>query len=651
MSFLIALQNQNSKADMNSMGQTVANLTRPPAATSARVRFSRLVDLVRPASLKWQICLTILTLLFCSAFLIQIWNYKNFLSGEVQRTEEKHLVIAQNLSLAMSRYINDVAQVFIYLQADLAQDDMVTRSQVMMRKFDLDTITIVRADNSIAQTTSAFGQVPPLPSAEVLDELREGVSTVLFGVQMSDLERIGDRKYFVLGLNLPYGALAIGYLKTDYIKSLQEKILFGDNGHSAIFDASGRAIAHPSRTVEDNMMDASGISVVALMLERKEGVGMFYSPPMDQDMIAGYTYVPETGWAVMVPQPLSELSAAVHASLVESYLVALLTALILAFMGWRLANRIVQPIEHFTRSSQEITHGNYNVELPDLEQSSREMSTLNESLKKMVATVRQSEHRLRAALRLEEQESQRKNEFIVIASHELRTPLNGVLGMLSACSDRSQDAELRGYLDVAHGSAKRLSRIVDNMIAFTEASEDELKVSPAPFDARSALETLCKDFAKRAEAKGLTFDFSWPRGEKRLLVADRDKIEQVVSILLDNAVKFTDRGGVVFSAQTETAIDGTGSTLVISVRDTGAGMAEVDQAEIFKPFSHLVGAQASNPFARHHQGIGMGLCIAKTVATAMGGSLSFASQLNQGSTFVARIPVETSIPQGSRNNA
>jgi signal transduction histidine kinase len=651
VSFLVTLQNQNSKAEMNSMGQTVANLTRPPAATSARVRFSRLVDLVRPASLKWQICLTILTLLFCSAFLIQIWNYKNFLSGEVQRTEEKHLVIAQNLSLAMSRYINDVAQVFIYLQADLAQDDMVTRSHVMMRKFDLDTITIVRADNSIAQTTSAFGKVPPLPSAAVLDELREGGSTALFGVQVSDLERIGDKRYFVLGLKLQDGALAIGYLTTDYIKSLQERILFGDNGHSAIFDATGRAIAHPSRTVEDNMMDASGISVVALMLERKEGVGMFYSPPMDQDMIAGYTYVPETGWAVMVPQPLSELSEAVHASLVESYLVALLTAVILAFMGWRLAHRIVQPIEHFTRSSQEITQGNYNVELPDLEQSSREMSTLNESLKKMVATVRQSEHRLRAALRLEEQESQRKNEFIVIASHELRTPLNGVLGMLSACSDRSQDEEMRGYLDLAHGSAKRLSRIVDNMIAFTEASEDELKISPAPFDARSSLEMLCRGFARRAEAKGLTFDFSWPRGEDRLLVADRDKIEQVVSILLDNAVKFTDRGGVLFSAQTETATDGTGSTLVISIRDTGAGMAEADQAQIFKPFSHLVGSQASNPFARHHQGIGMGLCIAKTVATAMGGSLSFTSQLNQGSTFVARIPVETSIPQGSRNNA
>jgi signal transduction histidine kinase len=633
------------------MGQTVANFTRLPAATSARVRFSRLVDLVRPASLQWQICLTILTLLFCSAFMIQVWNYKNFLSGEVQRTEEKHLVIAQNLSLALSRYVNDVAQVFIYLQADLAQDDMGARSQTMMRKFDLDTITILRSDNSVAHTASAFDKAPPLPSAEILQELREGESTALFGVQLSDLERIGDRKYFVLGLQLPGGALAIGYLTTDYIKSLQEKIQFGEKGHSAIFDATGRAVAHPSRTVEDKMMDASGISVVGQMLDRKEGVGMFYSPPMDADMIAGYTYVPETGWPVMVPQPFKELSDAVHASLVESYILALLTAVILAFMGWRLAQRIVQPIEHFTRSSQEITQGNYNVELPDLELSSREMSTLNESLKKMVATVRQSEQRLRAALRLEEQESRRKNEFIVIASHELRTPLNGVLGMLSACSDRSQDEEMRGYLDLAHGSAKRLSRIVDNMIAFTEASEDELKISAAPFDAGSTLETLCKGFAKRADAKGLTFDFAWSGSQSELLVADGDKIEKVVSILLDNAVKFTDRGGIVFAAETETATDGAGTTLVISIKDTGVGMAEADQARIFKPFSHLVGTQASNPFARHHQGIGMGLCIAKTVATAMGGSILCSSKLNQGSTFVVRIPVETTIPTGSRNNA
>lgn len=633
------------------MGQTVANITRPPAATSARVRFSRLVDLVRPVSLQWQICLTILTLLFCSAFMIQIWNYKNFLASEVQRTEEKHLVIAQNLSLALSRYVNDVAQVFIYLQADLAQDDMGTRSHVMMRKFDLDTIAILRADNTVAQATSAFGKVPPLPSAELLEGLREGASTALFGVQLSDLERIGGKRYFVLGLKLSDGALAIGYMTTDYIKSLQERILFGENGHSAIFDATGRAIAHPSRTVEENMMDASGISVVSLMLDRKEGVGMFYSPPMDADMIAGYTYVPETGWPVMVPQPFKELSQAVNASLVESYILALLTAVILAFMGWRLAQRIVQPIEHFTRSSQEITQGNYNVDLPDLEQSSREMSTLNESLKKMVATVRQSEHRLRAALRLEEQESRRKNEFIVIASHELRTPLNGVLGMLSACSDRSEDEELRGYLDLAHGSANRLSRIVDNMIAFTEASEDELKISAAPFDARSTLETLCKGFAKRADAKGLNFDFAWPGSQRGLLVADRDKIEQVVAILLDNAVKFTDRGGIVFAAETDAATDGAGTTLVISIKDTGVGMAEADQARIFKPFSHLVGTQAGNPFARNHQGIGMGLCIAQTLATAMGGSIAFSSKQREGSTFVVRFPVETSIPTGSPNNA
>lgn len=631
------------------MSQTLAEQPGMQASNPSMQAFRDMPAILRPWSLKWQVCLTTLTLLVFSAVMIQIWNYKNFLSTEIQRTEEKHLVIAQNVALSLSRYITDASQVFIYLQGDLADHDIAARGHFMMREFGMDAIAILNADSMLAQSTSLHDPMPSLPDAKVLEGLRNGANKNLFGVQVSALQQLAEGKYFILGYNLPEGALAIAWLNTRYIKSLQERIVFGENGHSAIFDATGRAVAHPSPTVEENMMDASGISIVALMLERKEGVGTFHSPPMDRDMIAGYTFVPETGWPVMVPQPFHELSDAVHANLLRSYAVAALTALFLGFMGWRVASRIVEPIEQFTRSSQRITEGNYAVELPDVEKSSIEMAALNESLKAMIAQVKLSQDRLREALRLEEDESRRKNEFIVIASHELRTPLNGVLGMLSVCRDKACDADLEKYLDLALGAARRLNRIVDNMVAFTEASANQMKISPAVFDARTALEALSRGYARRAAARGLAFDFAWLNDADSLIVADPEKVLQLASILLDNAIKFSNEGSIRFFASTGIDAEAKGgATLIMSVRNTGMGMDTADQDRLFQPFAQITGNGASaSPFARQQQGIGMGLCIARTMATAMGGFITCSSKQDEGSTFEVRIPVERSARNGS----
>lgn len=336
------------------------------AATSAHIK-----GWIWP--LQQQIAVMVFAAILVFALVIQLWNYRTFLNTEIERTQEKHLVIAQNLALSLSRYVTDVARVFAHAAIEVSNDNSQTTRDsnlALLNSLNVESMVLLPAVAEEAQQPIRLGKNLLMPEQEVLDDLRAGTITTLGGVQISGLQQIGGRKYFILGYTLADQRLAIGYMKTDYIKAVQQAIAFGELGHSAIFDQFGRAVAHPSPSVEENMADASGISAVRRMLNRETGVEMFFSPPMQADMIAGITFVPETGWPVMVPQPLYELSDAVNVSLSNSYLLAVAIAALLGGAGWAISRKLARPVQDFTEISRKISCGYYNIKLPDEERSS-----------------------------------------------------------------------------------------------------------------------------------------------------------------------------------------------------------------------------------------------------------------------------------------
>ena len=254
--------------------------------------------------LQQQIALMVLAAILVFALVIQLWNYRTFMNTEIERTQEKHLVIAQNVSLSLSRYVTDVARVFAHAAIEVGNNNSEATRVAhlsLLESLNVESMALLPTFAADQPPPNWLGKNLPLPERAVLDDLRAGTNATLGGVQISGLQRIGDGKYFILGYELPDQRLVIGYMRTDYIKAVQSAIAFGEFGHSAIFDQFGRAIAHPSPKVEENMVDASGISAVRRMLNRETGVEMFFSPPMQMDMIAGITFVPETRWPVMVP--------------------------------------------------------------------------------------------------------------------------------------------------------------------------------------------------------------------------------------------------------------------------------------------------------------------------------------------------------------
>lgn len=586
--------------------------------------------------LQQQIAVMVLAAILVFALVIQFWNYRTFMNTEIERSREKHLVIAQNVSLSLSRYITDVARIFVHSAAEISNNNSEVAWEVhmsLMKSLNVDSIVILPSFEADTPQPNQLGRTLPLPDQVVLDDLRAGTNVTLGGVQVSGLQRIGDGKYFILGYEFPDRRLAIGYMTVDYIREVQRAIAFGEFGHSAIFDQFGRAVAHPSPRVEDNMVDASGISAVRRMLNGETGVEMFFSPPMGQDMIAGITFVPETGWPVMVPQPIFELSDTVNSSLSKSYLLAVAMAALLGAVGWAMSRRLARPVRHFTEISGQITDGDYDIILPEEERSSSEMSQLNESLKAMVGQVRSSDHKLRNALRMEEEENKRKSDFLVVAGHELRTPLNGVVGMLTICREQSDDVDLDQYLDVAWTSARELNALVDHMVDFAEGTTDSIRIAAAPFDIDAQMRDIEVLYGNLARKEGLELHRTGLRDSKTQIVSDQARLSQMISKVLENAIKFTKEGSITLASEIS---EQDGQTwLKVAVSDTGIGIDEAELERIFMPFE-----QVESSFTRSYRGMGIGLSVAQAIAKKFGGHITCASKLHEGTRFEIWTPVK-----------
>ncbi len=224
-----------------------------------------------------------------------------------------------------------------------------------------------------------------------------------------------------------------------------------------------------------------------------------------------------------------------------------------------------------------------------------------------------------------------KDEFLSTLSHELRTPMNGVLGGLELLGPDSPPAERAEYLALADGSARRMLRMVDNLLALTELRAGRMTFEPVPFSLRALLDRLRVAHGEAAREKGLRLelriDGSIPDG----LCGDADKLNQALTHLLDNAIRFTDSGEVSLRVA-QARLPGTDLGLQFDVIDSGTGLA-MNEA-LYDPFR-----QADASMSRRHGGLGIGLSLARQLARLQGGDISHRARSGRGSCFTLTVPV------------
>ncbi|UUM31023.1 two-component sensor histidine kinase BarA [Vibrio japonicus] len=353
---------------------------------------------------------------------------------------------------------------------------------------------------------------------------------------------------------------------------------------------------------------------------------------------------------VSIELDLSSLRLQQYQEVFSAVLVLFVGLGLAGVFAYRLMYDVTRPISHMKSMVDRIRRGHLGVriegkmhgELDSLKNGINAMAvSLSEYHVEMQHSIDQATSDLRETLEQLEiqnveldiakkraQEAARvKSEFLANMSHELRTPLNGVIGFTRQLLKTQLTDSQTDYLQTIEKSAKNLLNIINDILDFSKLEAGKLALENIPFDFQESLEEVVILQATSAHEKGLELTLKIDPKIPVGLVGDSLRIQQVLTNLVGNSIKFTERGNIDISvelrSQKEDLVE-----LQFMVRDTGIGISERQQAQLFQAFS-----QADASISRRYGGTGLGLVITQKLVSQMGGEISLTSRLHQGSTF------------------
>ncbi len=353
---------------------------------------------------------------------------------------------------------------------------------------------------------------------------------------------------------------------------------------------------------------------------------------------------------VAIELDLSSLRLQQYQEIFSAFFVLLIGLGLSSVFAYRLMYDVTRPISHMKNMVDRIRRGHLDVriegkmhgELDSLKNGINSMAvSLSEYHVEMQHSIDQATSDLRETLEQLEiqnveldiakkraQEAARvKSEFLANMSHELRTPLNGVIGFTRQMLKTTLTNSQTDYLQTIEKSANNLLNIINDILDFSKLEAGKLALENIPFDFQASLEEVVSLQATSAHEKGLELTLKIDPKIPAGLISDPLRIQQVLTNLVGNSIKFTERGNIDISvelrSQKEDAVE-----LQFMVRDTGIGISERQQAQLFQAFS-----QADASISRRYGGTGLGLVITQKLVSQMGGEISLTSRLHQGSTF------------------
>lgn len=363
---------------------------------------------------------------------------------------------------------------------------------------------------------------------------------------------------------------------------------------------------------------------------------------------------------ISIELDLTSLRLQQYQEVFSACLVLIIGLVLSSVFAVRLMHDVTKPITHMKNMVDRIRRGHLDVriegkmhgELDSLRKGINSMAvSLSEYHVEMQHSIDQATSDLRETLEQLEiqnveldiakkraQEAARiKSEFLANMSHELRTPLNGVIGFTRQMLKTQLTNSQTDYLQTIEKSANNLLTIINDILDFSKLEAGKLALENIPFEFQETLEEVVNLQATSAHEKGLEITLKVDPKIPLGLIGDPLRIQQVLTNLVGNSIKFTERGNIDISVEMRSQRDDV-VELQFMVRDTGIGISERQQAQLFQAFS-----QADASISRRYGGTGLGLVITQKLVSQMGGEISLTSRLHQGSTFwfTLRLPTTT----------
>ncbi|MBN1310230.1 MAG: HAMP domain-containing protein [Anaerolineae bacterium] len=418
----------------------------------------------------------------------------------------------------------------------------------------------------------------------------------------------------------------IAHLRLKTIWELFSSLDYQGGEDIFMIDSSGRVVAHrnPSIVLRE--------TTFRLSAEQGRTTGLSGT---DVIFAANRVQIGNEELIVVAERPFDEAAALALSISTITAVVTLIALMFAIVVGIVTVRQIVGPVERLSHVAQAIAKGDLSQrmevdrkdEIGELAQSFNSMTT---QLQDTLESERAARHEAQEANRL-------KDLFLATMSHELRTPLNAIIGFLGLILYSEQlDEDNTHMANRAMANSNRLLGLINNILDLSRIASGRLEITPVPMSFSELAEAIRRDMEQQLKEKNLAFKMDIDPDLPAQTFHDEERLTQIITNLLGNAIKFTNQGEV------RLALRRNEGRLQIEVSDTGIGIPFAKQEIIFNEFTQL-----DSGSARKYGGAGLGLSIVKRLSMLMGGGVKVSSDVGKGTTFMVDLPLKLAVEAAS----
>ena len=398
-----------------------------------------------------------------------------------------------------------------------------------------------------------------------------------------------------------------------------------------ILDRKDRIAYHPEKSRIGSKLDEE------LLRKIKANTGSFNTNIEGENNLVIYDKSNRNSWMLIALIPEKGISDKVKDIGYNTGLFLVVSFFFVFIFALVISKEFVEPIKRITNSFKEIQKGTINFDTRLKVISNDEIGELSKWFNEFIQGLelkRKTELELMQAKEAAEAANIAKSQFLANMSHEIRTPMNGIIGFIDLLSGMHLEREQASYLSEVKASTDALLILINDILDYSKIEAGKLLIETIPFNIHSLVEETVSLFSPKAHGKGIEIVSYIESGVPSGVLGDPGRLRQVLSNIIGNAVKFTDKGEVAVRVRTLKEYNEK-VLLQIEIHDTGIGISEETQRNLFQVFM-----QADASTTRKYEGTGLGLAISKKILELIDGNIEVISESDKGCTFIITLELE-----------